>query len=536
MKFKRLYFDLEVSPNIVLSWRAGYKLNISPDDIIKERAIICVCYKWEGDKQTSSMRWNNGNDKELVTKFTKILQQADEVVGHNCVTEDTKILTERLKWIDAGKLKIGDELVGFNEGNFGPCRDKEGTWIGLKESSRKFKKSVVTGYEKKIASVYRVTFDDETFVDTTLDHSWLGMAPKDQNQRWYTTKKLLPGYRCLKPFDIWEKEQTYNSGYISGMVDADGSISKDGYYSTSIYQSSTKNADICKKIEKVLKEESIEYSIDNIETSKIISTSYKSQEKESYYVHSKSTVYRFLGTVFEKLKYIGKYRIQKGVRNFSSDNLGHVKVPANRVRTVVSNEYLGEKTIVVMQTSSKTFIGNGYLMHNCDKFDIKWFRTRCAYHGIDCPPNINSVDTLKLAKNNFLFNSNKLDYIGGYFNLGHKLKTEYSLWKDILLKNSTKAMNLMVTYCKRDVELLEQVHQKMKNYSLHKTHKAVSVNGDKIDCPECGSEKTKVQKRRISAAGTKSIQFQCSDCGKYHSVASTTAEKQLAERRRKDQI
>ena len=90
MKSKRLYIDLEVSPNIGLFWRAGYKLNISPDDIIQERAIICVCYKWEGDSQINSMRWNKGNDKELVEKFSKLLLQADEIVAHNGDRFDVK--------------------------------------------------------------------------------------------------------------------------------------------------------------------------------------------------------------------------------------------------------------------------------------------------------------------------------------------------------------------------------------------------------------------------------------------------------------
>ena len=53
-KIKRLFFDIETSPNIGLFWTAGYKLNISPDSIIKERAIICICYKWAGDDKIIS--------------------------------------------------------------------------------------------------------------------------------------------------------------------------------------------------------------------------------------------------------------------------------------------------------------------------------------------------------------------------------------------------------------------------------------------------------------------------------------------------
>lgn len=46
---KRLFFDIEMFYNIVKVWRVGYNFNINYDDIIKERIIICICYKWEGD-------------------------------------------------------------------------------------------------------------------------------------------------------------------------------------------------------------------------------------------------------------------------------------------------------------------------------------------------------------------------------------------------------------------------------------------------------------------------------------------------------
>jgi hypothetical protein len=42
---KRLFFDIETSPNIGYFWRAGYKLNIGHENIIEERKIICISYK-----------------------------------------------------------------------------------------------------------------------------------------------------------------------------------------------------------------------------------------------------------------------------------------------------------------------------------------------------------------------------------------------------------------------------------------------------------------------------------------------------------
>jgi len=83
-KIKRLFFDIETSPNIGLFWTAGYNWNITTESIIKERAIICICYKWAGDDKVYSLQWDgNQDDKKLLEKFIKVANEADEIVGHN---------------------------------------------------------------------------------------------------------------------------------------------------------------------------------------------------------------------------------------------------------------------------------------------------------------------------------------------------------------------------------------------------------------------------------------------------------------------
>ncbi len=68
--------------------------------------------------------------------------------------------------------------------------------------------------------------------------------------------------------------------------------------------------------------------------------------------------------------------------------------------------------------------------HNSDKFDIKWIRTRCMYHSLDMFPNYKSFDTLKFFRGSTLQPSNRLNDIGDYFNLGHKVENEKDLWQN----------------------------------------------------------------------------------------------------------
>lgn len=160
--------------------------------------------------------------------------------------------------------------------------------------------------------------------------------------------------------------------------------------------------------------------------------------------------------------------------------------------------------------------------HNSDKFDIKWVRTRCIYHGINMTHDIKSIDTLKAARNKFRFNSNRLDYLGKFLGMGEKLETGgFSLWKEIILKNSKKALDKMVRYCKQDVLLLEKIFNKINPYIPPKTNCAVMFERDVTACPECLSENTVINKHRINASGTRSVTMQCKSCGKYFSTSQS---------------
>ena len=78
-------------------------------------------------------------------------------------------------------------------------------------------------------------------------------------------------------------------------------------------------------------------------------------------------------------------------------------------------------------------IADELVAHNGDNYDIKWLRTRCAFHGIKFPDKIPSYDTLKKARKQFRLNSNKLDYMAKFFGVGQKLETGgFQLWLDVL--------------------------------------------------------------------------------------------------------
>ena len=156
--------------------------------------------------------------------------------------------------------------------------------------------------------------------------------------------------------------------------------------------------------------------------------------------------------------------------------------------------------------------------HNGDNFDLKWFNSRNALNGFPPLPPYKTVDTYKIAKNHFKFDSNKLDALAFIFLGKKKIKTDFELWKQCKAGKS-KALKEMIRYCKRDVVLLEQVYQVLAPYASPKTHVGVLHGGGRWTCPYCGSESVIKSKTRPTRMGMTRHQMQCKDCGAYNTVS-----------------
>lgn len=150
------------------------------------------------------------------------------------------------------------------------------------------------------------------------------------------------------------------------------------------------------------------------------------------------------------------------------------------------------------------------IAHNAVGFDIKRVNTRFLVNGMKPPSPYKVVDTLKVARRHFAFTSNKLDSLGKLLGLGKKVDTGgFQLWIDCL-NGDLKAWDNMVTYCKQDVRLLENVYRALLPYASNMPNMGVFL--DEYVCPKCGSDD--VQKRGFSF--TNACRYQrwvCNECG-----------------------
>lgn len=160
--------------------------------------------------------------------------------------------------------------------------------------------------------------------------------------------------------------------------------------------------------------------------------------------------------------------------------------------------------------------------HNGKKFDEKWLRTRCIYHGIKTFPKYKSLDTLSKAKSGFNFNSNKLDYIAKFLKVGAKLPhSGFDMWRKIIEDKDKDALLEMCEYNKVDVVVLEDVYHAMQSYINPETHTGVVLGKEKYSCPQCGSENVILYKNTVTAKGTIQRTMQCLDCGSFFNISNT---------------
>jgi len=93
---KRLFFDIETSPMVCYSWRVGYNLNLSYDNVIEDWKIICISYKWQDEDKVYSLKWDNNKcDKDMLKSFIKVMNEADEIIAHNGDRFDLKKIRTR---------------------------------------------------------------------------------------------------------------------------------------------------------------------------------------------------------------------------------------------------------------------------------------------------------------------------------------------------------------------------------------------------------------------------------------------------------
>lgn len=155
------------------------------------------------------------------------------------------------------------------------------------------------------------------------------------------------------------------------------------------------------------------------------------------------------------------------------------------------------------------------IAHNGDSFDIKKINARFVLHGMKPPSPYKTIDTLKVARRVFKFDSNKLNNICRYAGIGEKLPhTGAKLWQDCC-NGDPKAWRTMRRYNARDVSpMLEGAYDLVKPWMPN--HPDLNLYTGGKGCPACQSPH--VTKQGLKVSKTRRVQqLKCQACGHWFS-------------------
>ena len=254
--------------------------------------------------------------------------------GDYCVAPHTRILTSDLRWVTAREIKtsvslgVYPKLIGFQE-KFNSMRD-----IRLEESLVEGAKIVHKPCMKITTQFGEVT--------CSTDHQWVTRRDRKKAQ-WRSTLNLQVGDTISKYCDTWKEDTSNDGGWIAGFLDGEGYVfnTKVGYGQ----KEAGDNLLVCEKAERILKDRGFEFG--------------KSINKTG------CTRWLFKGQQ-QGVKVVGMYRpvrlLAKSRKMWEGKRTYGKRTKPAIIQKI---EYLGEQEVVAIQTSTKTYIAEGMLSHNC---------------------------------------------------------------------------------------------------------------------------------------------------------------------------
>lgn len=149
------------------------------------------------------------------------------------------------------------------------------------------------------------------------------------------------------------------------------------------------------------------------------------------------------------------------------------------------------------------------------KFDIKKIKARMVMAGMRPFSPVRISDTMLIAKAEFGFTSNKLEWMAGKFSTipkrSHGKFPGFELWVQFLAGNKA-ARREMRLYNIDDVRSLKQVYHRIRPWDSKAVNLGNYYPDSKMRCRVCGSDE--VQKRGISKTNTGEYhRISCNKCG-----------------------
>jgi len=303
--------------------------------------------------------------------FYAVPPSAGPIDGY-CLGPETKILYSDLTWKKIGDAQIGDKIVGFDE--YPP-----------KGVQRKLHISSIDNISRVFLPSYKITLSDDRVVYASEEHMWLtypylkgvwetGRQAQDgKSTSWIKTKDLTTSMMIKQIGTPWEKDNSFEGGYLSGVFDGEGFLvnaTSPMGFRCSFAQNPGKVMDKTKLL------------LDNFGIKNYIQKNPK-KKCQTLHIQGLNDTFKFLGTFQPS-------RLMEIVPNWIEGKAPNKTPPPATIKSI---DFLGKQLMISISTSTKTLFAEGLFSHNsyCGlKFvqELNRMGIKTPWRDDDCPISI----------------------------------------------------------------------------------------------------------------------------------------------------
>lgn len=266
-----------------------------------------------------------------------------------CLDPDTRVLTADLRWMRIDDLPVGSEIVAVDEsppGGRGP--------------SRKMRTGVVLAKNEVFEPALRLTMSNGERLVLTRQHRMLCRRRGGVEMIWRRAREISHGDEIRFITKPWDKP-TIEDGWFGGMLDGEGSLNTSSGASVGVSQL---KGPVWDRLIKYVQDRGYNFCIENDEAER--KSKYGKVPVPKVVIGRMNELFRLLGQT-RPTRFINK-RWWEG-KHLPGSRTG------DTTASIMAVELLPAQRMIDIQTSTKTFIAEGFVSHNSTLLEIEMLDT-----------------------------------------------------------------------------------------------------------------------------------------------------------------
>ena len=257
-----------------------------------------------------------------------------------CVSPDTLVLTSDLKWVRIDDIHAGQQLVSVDEHR-----------PGGRGSSRKMRIGEVVAKREVFEPAFKLKMANGVTLISTGPHRWLSKVRGDATTCWRSVSDMRVGDSIRYITEPWGKSE-YEDGWFGGLLDGEGSLRRKGGAEACVCQTL---GEVYDRAFEYLKSRGYTFREDLDDRIAGASSKFGNKAVGKLVLSRMSEIFRLIGQT-------------RPSRLLEKDWWDGKELPTKKIgeawSKIISIEPLPPQRMIDLQTSTKTFIAEGFVSHN----------------------------------------------------------------------------------------------------------------------------------------------------------------------------